>query len=238
LKRRLRRAPRAGASMKSLGGPAAIAALLSFTAGYVDTAGFLGLQGLFTAHVTGNFVTLGATLVLGSKGIIGKILALPEFVAMVALARMAGHRLRARNLPARRFLFAAEAVLLTAFFALAIGFGPFPDPDSPAALLTGFAAIAAMAVQNGVQRVHLPNQPPTTIMTGNTTQATIDFVDLAVGRASGPTRPRLLRTAFGILIFAAGCALAALLYWRFGFWCLVVPVLLVPIAALKPADAS
>jgi uncharacterized membrane protein YoaK (UPF0700 family) len=33
--------------------------LLSFNGGFVDTAGFLGLQGLFTAHVTGNFVTLG-----------------------------------------------------------------------------------------------------------------------------------------------------------------------------------
>src|SRR5689334_8131754 len=37
--------------------------LLSFNGGFVDTAGFIGLQGLFTAHVTGNFVTLGASLV-------------------------------------------------------------------------------------------------------------------------------------------------------------------------------
>jgi uncharacterized membrane protein YoaK (UPF0700 family) len=36
--------------------------LLSVNAGYVDTAGYLALQGLFTAHVTGNFVTLGASL--------------------------------------------------------------------------------------------------------------------------------------------------------------------------------
>ena len=28
--------------------------LLSVNGGYVDTAGFLALQGLFTSHVTGN----------------------------------------------------------------------------------------------------------------------------------------------------------------------------------------
>jgi hypothetical protein len=49
-----------------------VAALLSFNGGFVDTAGFLGLQGLFTAHVTGNFVTLAAALVLGTHGVIAK----------------------------------------------------------------------------------------------------------------------------------------------------------------------
>jgi uncharacterized membrane protein YoaK (UPF0700 family) len=45
-----------------------LALLLSLNAGFVDTAGFLALQGLFTAHVTGNFVTLGASLVFGTTG--------------------------------------------------------------------------------------------------------------------------------------------------------------------------
>jgi hypothetical protein len=49
---------------------AALPLLLSLNAGFVDTAGFLALQGLFTAHVTGNFVTLGASLVLGTSGAI------------------------------------------------------------------------------------------------------------------------------------------------------------------------
>jgi uncharacterized membrane protein YoaK (UPF0700 family) len=31
--------------------------LLRFNGGYVDTSGYIALQGLFTAHVTGNFVT-------------------------------------------------------------------------------------------------------------------------------------------------------------------------------------
>lgn len=48
------------------------------------------LQGLFVAHVTDNFVTLGAALVLGSHGVIGKILALREFILVIALARFAG----------------------------------------------------------------------------------------------------------------------------------------------------
>jgi uncharacterized membrane protein YoaK (UPF0700 family) len=47
--------------------------LLSLNAGFVDTVDFLGLQGLFAAHVTGNFVTLAAAFVYGSHGTIGKI---------------------------------------------------------------------------------------------------------------------------------------------------------------------
>jgi uncharacterized membrane protein YoaK (UPF0700 family) len=212
-----------------------VAGLLAFNGGFVDAAGFLGLQGLFTAHVTGNFVTLGAALVLGSHGIIAKIVALPEFVLVIAMARMAGAVLRRRNLPALRILLAAEAALLLAFFAAAVSFGPFADSDAPLALITGLSAIAAMAVQNAVQRVHLAHEPPTTIMTGNTTQATLDAVDLITGAEpdrAAETRARLLRVALSILYFAAGCAAAAALYWFAGFWCLAVPVVVGTAAAV------
>jgi uncharacterized membrane protein YoaK (UPF0700 family) len=58
--------------------------LLSFTAGHLDTAGFLALQGFFTAHVTGNFVTLGASLALGTSEAVAKLLALRVFCAVVS----------------------------------------------------------------------------------------------------------------------------------------------------------
>ena len=227
--------------MKKFISPAAIGGLLSFNGGFVDTAGFLGLQGLFTAHVTGNFVTLGAALVLGSHGIIGKMLALPEFIAAIALARLAGAALRKRNRPVLRILLGAEVSLLVAFFLLAVVFGPFPDADSPAALLTGFAGIAAMALQNAVQRVHLANLPPTTLMTGSTTQATIDAVDLLSG--ADPEHAAAIRTRFGklslsIFYFAAGCAVSAVLYWLAGFWCLIVPVIVSAAAAFMRAEAA
>src|SRR5258707_14496535 len=179
-----------------------IAALLSFVAGFVDTAGFLGLQGLFTAHVTGNFVTLGATLVLGTHGAIAKLLALPEFMLVVALVRLAGAALMARQWPAVRLLLIAKVVLLVAFFVLAVTLGPFADSDAPAALVTGFAGVAAMAVQNAVQRIHLGSLPPGTLMTGNTTQAVLDAVALMRGAKSD--QAQALRGRFNRMFAAVG----------------------------------
>ena len=67
---------------------ASLPILLSVNGGYVDTAGYLALHGLFTTHVTGNFVTLGAAVVLGTGGAIAKLLALPMFCTVVIATRL------------------------------------------------------------------------------------------------------------------------------------------------------
>jgi uncharacterized membrane protein YoaK (UPF0700 family) len=216
-----------------------ISALLSFNGGFVDTAGFLGLQGLFTAHVTGNFVTLAATLLSGTHGVVGKLLALPEFVVVIAAAHLFGAALQARGLPARRVLLVAKVVCLLAFFVLAVAFGPFPDSDTPAALWAAFAGIAGMAIQNAVQRVHFSNLPPTTLMTGNTTQAVMDGVDLlrgTPGADAGAVRARFNRILWSICCFALGCGLAAGLYYLAGFWCLALPVAVGAATAIARQD--
>jgi uncharacterized membrane protein YoaK (UPF0700 family) len=218
-----------------------VTALLSFNGGFVDTAGFLGLQGLFTAHVTGNFVTLGAALVFGTRGVIAKLLALPEFIVVVAMARIVGAALSERKIDALRLLLVAKVMLLLAFFLLAVTLGPFPNSDSPAALLTGFAGIASMAIQNAVQRVHFAHLPPTTLMTGNTTQAVLDAVDLV---RRGPlsdapvVRARFKRLALGIAWFAAGCGVAAFLYDWYGLWCLAIPVAVGAATAILRDDSG
>jgi uncharacterized membrane protein YoaK (UPF0700 family) len=222
-----------------------VLALLSFNGGFVDTAGFLGLQGLFTSHVTGNFVTLAAALVFGTHGVLAKLLALPEFIVMVALAHVVGGVLATRGINALRPLLFGKVAFLLAFFVLAVTFGPFPNSDAPLALLTGFCGIAGMAIQNAVQRVHFASVPPTTIMTGNTTQAVLDAVDLLradAGAQSATVRGRFLRTMASIAWFALGCAIAALLYFRVGFWCLAVPVVVGTATAIlrgeDPAPAA
>src|SRR5882757_211246 len=112
---------------------ASLPLLLSLNAGYVDTAGFLALQGLFTAHVTGNFVTLGASLALGTSGALAKLLALPVFCAIIVLSRLFSYALKSRELPVFRSLLAIELMLLAAAAVLAVRLGPFPDGNHWAA---------------------------------------------------------------------------------------------------------
>jgi uncharacterized membrane protein YoaK (UPF0700 family) len=122
----------------------AMPALLSIDAGCVDTAGYLALHGLFTAHFNGSFVTLGASLV------------------------------------------------------------------------------PAMAIQNAVQRTHLGSFPPTTLMTGTTTQIMIDVADLKrdlPAQQQTAARSRLARMTVNVLSFALGCAAAALLVARVNTYC-------------------
>jgi uncharacterized membrane protein YoaK (UPF0700 family) len=193
-------------------------------------------RGFFLAHITGNFVTLAPTLVMGTHGVVAKVLVLPEFVLVLVLGRLGVSRMKSRGRPVLRIALAAMMCALLAFFVLAVVYGPFPDSDAPPALITAFAGLTAMAMQNAVQRVHFASMPPTTLMTGNITQAVIDAGDLIwkFEPVDGPAvRVRLLRTLRGIISFACGCALAALLYYLFGFWCLAVPVAVGALTAIS-----
>jgi uncharacterized membrane protein YoaK (UPF0700 family) len=219
--------------------------VLSVNAGYMDAAAFLALKGLFTAHVTGNFVTLGAALVTGTSGALAKLLALPVFCVVVLAVRLFSYGLRARQRPVASTLLATQLILMTLGALLATSYGPFTSADGYAALATGMILVAAMAVQNAAHRVHFASAPPSTVMTGTTTQIMTDLGDLMHGltlEKATATRERLRQMTLSVLAFAIGCALGALLYAFFGVWCFWVPPLLVlttlPMrAALTEADS-
>jgi uncharacterized membrane protein YoaK (UPF0700 family) len=216
--------------------------LLSLNAGYVDTAGFVALHGLFTAHVTGNFVTFGAALALGSAGALPKLLALPVFCAVVILARLFGEYMRSRGLPALQTLLVIKVLLLAAAAALAIRLGPFGEADDVPVILTGMTLVSAMAIQNAVHRTHLASAPPTTLMTGTTTQIMLDLADLLYGvqpEAAAVARTRLAKMSVSVAAFALGCAAGAVLYTLLGDRCFLIPPALGAIspflATSKPA---
>jgi uncharacterized membrane protein YoaK (UPF0700 family) len=203
--------------------------LMSGTAGYVDTAGYLALQGLFTSHVTGNFVTLGAALIFGTSGTLVKLLALPTFCIVIVAARLMSIGLQRKGFQTLKSLLGFQVLLLAFAAMLAIGCGPFPTGDSAAALGTGLVLVAAMAIQTAVQRIALPGSPPSTVMTMTTTQIMIDLADM-LQRLPEDQRSvvhaRLSRMATSVFAFAAGCAIAALLFAKVGVYCfLVTPAL-------------
>ncbi|MDR6904128.1 YoaK family protein [Rhizobium miluonense] len=213
--------------------------LLSFNGGYVDTVGFLALGGLFTAHVTGNFVTLGASLALGMGGTLSKLLALPVFCAVVFVSRIVGLVLQRSGRPVLRPLLVVKLVLLIVAAAIALAYGPFGDPNSPTAFAIGMVLVAAMAVQNGIHRVHLAKSPPSTLMTGTTTQIMLDLADIAVGGRSESTAAvysRLKRMVLAVVVFALGCAIGALAFILSPVWSFVVPAVLAVLALVAHVE--
>jgi len=203
--------------------------VLSFTAGYADASGFLALKGLFTAHVTGNFVTLSAALVFGTSGAVTKTLALPMFCAVVLLSRLLAFRLRALKRPVFGTLVRLQVLLLIVCAGLAAWLGPFDNPDAWPALVTGMTLVAAMALQNATYRTHLAHTPPSTIMTGTTTQMMLDLADMLHGlqpEIAQATRARFKRLTGNVIVFAGGCALAAVLYGQANTWSFCVLPLL------------
>jgi uncharacterized membrane protein YoaK (UPF0700 family) len=199
-------------------------ALLAFVAGYVDTCGFIALFGLFTAHVTGNLVLIGAAIVSYHGNVLAKLLAIPVFIVTVAIARCLTIVLQDRRKNAAVPLLGAQIVLLAAFLASGIAVAPVTDADTPRAILTGMLAVAAMSFQNAASRTVYAMHTPTTVMTGNVTQAVIDIVDMGLGRGTPEARIRIRKMVPAILVFTAGALIGALAYAHVGFWCLVIPI--------------
>jgi uncharacterized membrane protein YoaK (UPF0700 family) len=208
--------------------------LLSFNAGYVDTAGYLALQGLFTAHVTGNFVTIGAALVFGTSGVVAKLLALPVFCVVIIATRLVSFNLPVRW-PALETMLTLKLLLLLAAAVLAIALGPFANGDGAPAIIMGMTLVSAMAIQNAAHRIHMSAAPPTTLMTGTTTQIMIDIADMirgVSGAAGDATRSRLRRMCVAVASFAAGAAAGALLFHAIGSWCFALPPLVAFLARI------
>ncbi len=218
-----------------------LSVLLSFNGGYVDTVGFIALAGLFTAHVTGNFVTLGASIAVGSGGALAKVLALPLFCLVVALTRLASLRMERRKWPVVGILMSLKLTLLIIVAALAGIWGPVVDQGGALALAIGLILVAAMAVQNAFHRVHMAKMPPTTLMTGTTTQIMLDIADLVdggIGSNRAAVIERLRRMSASLLSFAVGCAAAALAFLVSPVWCFALPPLVVALGFLALSEAE
>jgi uncharacterized membrane protein YoaK (UPF0700 family) len=136
------------------------ATMLSFVAAYIDAVGFIALFGLFTSHLTGNFVMIGVELVGADQGVLTKILAVPVFAVAAGLTTLLVMHRKRKHRPAVRLLLLTQAALVTAFMVLGLAMLPHASANAPLTMLAGLVAVAALGVQNATAHLVLPDLAP------------------------------------------------------------------------------
>jgi uncharacterized membrane protein YoaK (UPF0700 family) len=205
----------------------ALMLVLTFSTGVVDAIGYLGLDKVFTANMTGNVVILAMGLT-GQAGlpIVGPVVALAGFVVGAAAA---GRFLR--GVPKgwhRRDTWVLSFVAALLLIALVPTAFATSTPADPAIGLPVTALLAvAMGMQAGAAR-HIAVLDVTTVVI-TSTLAALAF-DSRFGRSTGQTWFR--RLAAVVLLALGALSGAALLLIAFWLGLALAALLLVVVAVL------
>lgn len=204
---------------------ARVAIILSFVAGFVDTATFVGARGVFSAHVTGNFVLFSVALIKGIREIdyLKIFLFVPFVIAVGAVAYFYGKR-HLTLLCEKKLLFTSSALLvIPAFYFMHVT--ELQDDLWDLDNLFIMLPVLAMGIQNGLHRIKNPTDPMTTVMTGNVTTMMIELITKGFTE-----RCKALLTV--ILAFSIGCFVAAFSVERFSLVSLLGPAMILALHAL------
>jgi uncharacterized membrane protein YoaK (UPF0700 family) len=214
--------------------------LLSLIAGSTDIIGFLGLNGLFTAHITGNLVVLAAHVIAGDPAVLSYVLSVPVFMLVLLLARLFAGYLEHRGIATLRPLLLFQAIFLVGFLVLSVSGGALFQSQSPLGITAGMCGVTAMAVQTALVQIALNNVPSTAVMTTNITHFMLSVGQLVVADsevAVALARARVIHILPVIIGFVLGCAVGAAGESIYGLWSLGLPTglaLLVAAASVLP----
>ena len=211
---------------------------LSLIAGSTDTIGFLRLNGLFTAHITGNLVVLAAHVINGAPTIVSYVLAVPVFAVVLLLTRLFASGLERVGGVTLQVLILLELLLLVGFLVCCVNCGQRFDPNSGIAITAGIFGISAMAVQTALVQISLAKAPSTAVMTTNVAYLMVALGELLASRdvaVIASARKRAIHIFPMIVGFAIGCALGAAGQSAFGAWSLALPAGLAALALVTSA---
>ena len=188
---------------------------LTAIAGFVDTATFVGVHGLFAAHVTGNFVVFGAAL---AKGVHEedylKLIAFPVFMFAVMVGVTIFSLSKSKRFGGVSLLLAVQALLLAVvaacFYAI-----PAQIPLSYLAL----TLVAAMGLQNSLHRYVAG--PMTTVMTGTVMNWSAAMAE-KLFRLPVPEGKSSKAQPF-VAAFAGGCVAAGFMDQLLGLSSVIIP---------------
>lgn len=229
-------------------GPAGF--MLSWVAGFVDTSAFIILFGIFTAHVTGNIALAGYEFVnADEEATITHLLMFPAFMITVAATSLLARYARKKEWPVFAVLLTAEAIALIVFLIIGVTLSPalIFNIQEEYILPIGIAGVVAMAIQNALMKEAkgvFKSYIPTTVMTGNTTQLTIDIVEVILSKfaakdnmkavaAAAESMERMGRVLPVMFGFALG-GLAATYFVLISetWWSLILPTIVISFMAI------
>jgi uncharacterized membrane protein YoaK (UPF0700 family) len=200
--------------------------VLSVIAGLTDVITFVGLNGLFSAHITGNLVVLAAYVLGGSSAIASRLLSVPVFMAVVLSVTVLIRLCQSKRLPVLSMMLLIQFIFLAGSAAVCVSAGPWQNANAPLAVLAGMLAVAAMAVQNALVVSVLKGEPATAVMTMNVSRLMSDVaVIIAPGNAEdrNAALSRARRILPSVIGFVCGCAVGAVLQPYLGLRALIVP---------------
>ncbi|WP_285726030.1 YoaK family protein [Psychromicrobium xiongbiense] len=182
---------------------------LTFTTGIADAVGYLGLDYVFTANMTGNVVILGMALVGGQPPgggghalpVIGPLIALFAFMLGAALAGRRLHRAPAGWTGRTTTMF-----LVTGLGILVLGLACAVEPPV-SATVWGYAVTAGLALLMGIQAAtarRLAVADVTTVVVTSTLTGLAADSRLAGGKGT-----RWVRRVLAVVLILAGATVGA-----------------------------
>jgi len=196
--------------------------ILASVAGYCDTVTFVSANELFSAHVTGNFIVFAYDIIKGSDVSAWiKLITLPVFIASVISGGYINDKTESKY-----FLLLAEGILLLISGIAAIGLKAGIFSDQQLVMYTIVMIIVfAMGFQNTFGKLFSKEtHGPTTMMTGNVTQASLDLGNILRAKFSDTSISlsfkKQLTTIGGFLV---GCLSGAIIANKLGLASVILP---------------
>jgi uncharacterized membrane protein YoaK (UPF0700 family) len=177
---------------------------LTFSTGIADAVGYLGLDKVFTANMTGNVVILGMAIAgADDLPVVGPLVALFAFMLGAAIGGRVLRPVKVGWTTHSTVLFSIVGVVMIGLtIALFVNDGPPPPPYEY--IFTAFFAVV-MGVQAATARHIAVKDVTTVVVTSTITGLAAD------SRLAGGSGQPWFRRAGAILLICAGAAVGALL---------------------------
>jgi uncharacterized membrane protein YoaK (UPF0700 family) len=208
--------------------------LLAMVAGFCDAATYVGGNSIFSAHVTGNFILFAAQFVTESRNASGwaRLLTFPVFVMAVMTGGWVAARARRKN-----SILLIEGIVLTLAGTAAILLPVLRGLNTQVvAYLVVLITTFGMGLQNAFAKLFtMATYGPTTMMTGNVTQAALDLGNLIRKRGNADEASRTSFKKLRVIIggFLTGCVVGGALSSRMGLGTILIPGLAITLCYLQ-----